>query len=67
MKKNDTAPPPVRRHHWIVRVAHWLNAVLLAGMIASGLQIYNAFTHFGPRGRPFLFRSAGPAAYLAPA
>lgn len=45
---------PVRRHHWIVRVAHWLNAVLLLGMIASGLQIYNAFTHFGPRGRPFL-------------
>jgi len=47
-------PKPVRRHHWIVRAAHWLNAVLLLGMILSGLQIYNAFTHFGPRGRPFL-------------
>jgi thiosulfate reductase cytochrome b subunit len=45
---------PVRRHHWIVRATHWLNAVLLLGMIASGLQIYNAFAHFGPRGRPFL-------------
>ncbi len=54
MKSTDQNPAPVRRHHWIVRVAHWLNAVLLLGMIASGLQIYNAFTHFGPRGRPFL-------------
>ncbi|HYU35775.1 MAG TPA: cytochrome b/b6 domain-containing protein [Thermoanaerobaculia bacterium] len=56
----QTAPPPpqrppeIRRHHWIVRATHWLNAVLLFGMIASGLQIYNAFAHFGPRGRPFL-------------
>jgi thiosulfate reductase cytochrome b subunit len=51
-----TAPgkrPLVHRHHWLVRVTHWANAVLLAGMIASGLQIYNAFGHFGPRGGPF--------------
>lgn len=54
MKSADKKPTPVRRHHWIVRVAHWLNTVLLLGMIASGLQIYNAFTHFGPRGRRFL-------------
>jgi thiosulfate reductase cytochrome b subunit len=45
--------PPVRRHHGLVRLAHWLNAVLLVGMIASGLQIYAAFPHFGPRGRPY--------------
>ena len=45
--------PLVHRHHWIVRLAHWANAVLLAGMIASGLQIYGAFTHFGPRGRTY--------------
>jgi thiosulfate reductase cytochrome b subunit len=45
--------PLVRRHHWLVRVTHWANTVLLAGMIASGLQIYNAFAHFGPRGGPF--------------
>lgn len=50
----DQKPAPVRRHHWIVRLAHWLNAVLLVGMIASGLQIYNAFAHFGARGRPYL-------------
>jgi len=45
--------PLVHRHHWLVRVTHWANAVLLAGMIASGLQIYNAFGHFGRRGGPF--------------
>lgn len=43
----------VKRHHGIVRVTHWLNAVLLLGMIASGLQIYGAYTHFGPRGAPY--------------
>ncbi len=48
------APRPlVKRHHWIVRVTHWANAVLLFGMIGSGLQIYGAFTHFGPRGHKF--------------
>jgi thiosulfate reductase cytochrome b subunit len=45
--------PPVKRHHGLVRLAHWLNAVFLVGMIASGLQIYAAFPHFGPRGRPY--------------
>jgi thiosulfate reductase cytochrome b subunit len=45
--------PPVKRHHGLVRLAHWLNAIFLAGMIASGLQIYAAFPHFGPRGAPY--------------
>jgi thiosulfate reductase cytochrome b subunit len=44
---------PVKRHHGIVRLAHWLNAVVLAGMIASGLQIYRAFPHFGMKGRVY--------------
>jgi thiosulfate reductase cytochrome b subunit len=49
-----TAPRPrVKRHHGIVRLAHWLNAIVLVGMIASGLQIYGAFSHFGPRGEPY--------------
>jgi thiosulfate reductase cytochrome b subunit len=47
--------PPVKRHHGIVRVAHWLHAVVLLGMIASGLQIYQAFRHFGVRGEAFPF------------
>lgn len=46
-------PPPgvvVRRHHWVVRLTHWVNAVVLAGMMASGLEIYGAYPHFGLRG-----------------
>jgi thiosulfate reductase cytochrome b subunit len=30
----------VRKHHVLVRIAHWLNVPLLFGMIASGLAIY---------------------------
>src|SRR6476659_3249199 len=45
--------PLVKRHHGIVRFAHWANTVLLLGMIASGLQIYMAFSHFGIRGGPY--------------
>lgn len=45
--------PLVKRHHGLVRLAHWLHAVVLAGMIASGLQIYAAYSHFGPRGAPY--------------
>jgi thiosulfate reductase cytochrome b subunit len=45
------APPAaVRRHHWLVRVTHWVNTVVLVGMMASGLQIYNAYERFGIRG-----------------
>ena len=49
----DAARPDVKRHHGLVRLAHWLNAIVLLGMIASGLQIYMAFRHFGPRGEPY--------------
>ena len=31
--------PDVKRHHGLVRAAHWVNAIVLLGMIASGLQI----------------------------
>jgi thiosulfate reductase cytochrome b subunit len=44
--------PLVKRYHGLVRAAHWLNAVFLLGMIASGLQIYMAYRHFGLRGQP---------------
>jgi len=43
----------VKRYDGLVRLAHWLNAIVLLGMIASGLQIYMAFRHFGPRGEPY--------------
>jgi thiosulfate reductase cytochrome b subunit len=42
--------PAVRRHHYIVRLTHWVNTVVLIGMVASGLQIYNAYERFGIRG-----------------
>ncbi len=45
---------PVRRHHWIVRLSHWAAAVLILGMVASGLQIYEAYARFGERGGPYL-------------
>ncbi|OLB16581.1 MAG: hypothetical protein AUH07_00540 [Gemmatimonadetes bacterium 13_2_20CM_70_9] len=45
---------PVRRHHWIVRLTHWVTVVTLAGLITSGLQIYEAYARFGGRGGPFL-------------
>ena len=48
----SAAPTLVKRHHGLVRLAHWLNAVLLVGMIASGLQIYVAYARFGLRDRP---------------
>jgi thiosulfate reductase cytochrome b subunit len=44
------ARPLVKRYTALVRLTHWLNAVVLVGLIASGLQIYNAYTHFGIRG-----------------
>jgi thiosulfate reductase cytochrome b subunit len=46
------ARPLVKRYAGLVRLTHWLNAVFLLGMIASGLQIYNAYTHFGLRNDP---------------
>jgi Ni/Fe-hydrogenase b-type cytochrome subunit len=45
----DPPPPSARRHHGIVRLSHWLNAVFLTGMIGSGLQIYAAFPHIGSK------------------
>jgi thiosulfate reductase cytochrome b subunit len=44
--------PLVKRYAGVVRLAHWLNAVFLVGMVASGLQIYTAYAHFGLRDHP---------------
>jgi thiosulfate reductase cytochrome b subunit len=30
----------VRKHHLLVRVSHWLNVLLLGGLIVSGISIY---------------------------
>jgi thiosulfate reductase cytochrome b subunit len=62
-----TAPIPDigkvrRRQPSIVRIFHWVNIISLFGMIASGLQIYNANPVFGGREGlhiPWLFTLGG--------
>src|SRR5690242_3147324 len=38
------------RHHWIVRVTHWVNVIALGLMITTGLRIFNAFPAFARKG-----------------
>jgi thiosulfate reductase cytochrome b subunit len=57
--------PSVRRHHWIVRLTHWTTFVCVFGMIASGLQIYRAYSRFGDRGGPYLPNPFQDAAFPA--
>jgi thiosulfate reductase cytochrome b subunit len=52
MNEPSRVPAAVRRHHWIVRLTHWGTAAVLAGMVTSGLQIYEAYARFGNRGAP---------------
>ena len=42
-----------KRHHWIVRVTHWVNVVALTIMVGSGLRIFNAYPAFARRGETF--------------
>ena len=42
-----------RRHHWIVRLTHWINVVALTVMVGSGLRIFNAYPRFARRGETF--------------
>ena len=46
-------PTSTKRHHWIVRVTHWVNAIALVLMIGSGLRIFNAYPKFARRGERF--------------
>lgn len=48
MTKDDT-----RRHHWVVRLTHWVNVVALTIMVGSGLRIFNAYPAFARRGETF--------------
>jgi Ni/Fe-hydrogenase b-type cytochrome subunit len=43
----------VRRHHWVVRLTHWVNVVALTVMVGSGLRIFNAYPAFARRGEEF--------------
>jgi thiosulfate reductase cytochrome b subunit len=46
------AMPPLR-HHLVVRVTHWVNAVALLIMIGSGLRIFNSYPAFARKGETF--------------
>jgi Ni/Fe-hydrogenase b-type cytochrome subunit len=41
------------RHHWIVRLTHWINALALTIMVGSGLRIFNAYPAFARKGETF--------------
>jgi thiosulfate reductase cytochrome b subunit len=42
-----------RRHHWVVRLTHWVNVLALTIMVTSGLRIFNAYPMFARRGETF--------------
>jgi thiosulfate reductase cytochrome b subunit len=51
---NEDAPArPRARHHWVVRVTHWVNAFALLLMVGSGLRIFNAYPAFARKGETF--------------
>jgi thiosulfate reductase cytochrome b subunit len=41
------------RHHVVVRITHWINALALIIMIGSGLRIFNAYPAFARKGETF--------------
>lgn len=42
-----------KRHHWVVRVTHWVNVVAITVMVGSGLRIFNAYPAFARKGETF--------------
>jgi len=55
MDREERTPATGRRprHHWVVRVTHWVNVVALGLMVASGLRIFNAYPAFARKGETF--------------
>ena len=52
-ESGPAASRPRARHHWLVRLTHWVNAVALVVMIGSGLRIFNAYPAFAAQGDSF--------------
>jgi len=46
-------PRKSRRHHPIVQITHWVNAIALTLMVATGLRIFNAYPAFARKGETF--------------
>src|SRR4029077_20465435 len=45
--------PSMKRHHVVVRITHWVNAIALTIMVGSGLRIFNAYPAFARKGDTF--------------
>lgn len=43
----------MKRHHWIVRLTHWVTVVAITIMVGSGLRIFNAYPAFHRKGETF--------------
>jgi hypothetical protein len=41
------------RHHWVVRVTHWVNVLAVVLMVGSGFRIFNAYPRFARKGETF--------------
>jgi len=52
--EQGTPSRSVYRHPWPVRIAHWINVVVITVMVGSGLQIFNAHPalYWGERSDP---------------
>ncbi|HYW30368.1 MAG TPA: cytochrome b/b6 domain-containing protein [Gemmatimonas sp.] len=46
----ESERPGIPRHHWIVRLSHWVNAIAFTIMVGSGLRIFNAYPAFHRKG-----------------
>ena len=49
IERGDRRDLAALEHPRLVRLTHWANAMILAVMIMSGLQIFMAFPSFGPK------------------
>src|SRR5690349_18686689 len=43
----------VKRNHWVIRVTHWVSALAITVMVASGLRIFDAYPAFARKGETF--------------
>jgi Ni/Fe-hydrogenase b-type cytochrome subunit len=52
-KATATMSDMKKRHHLVVRITHWVNALALTIMVGSGLRIFNAYPAFARKGETF--------------
>jgi len=52
-REDTPAPRRAPRHHWVVRLTHWVSVVAITIMAGSGLRIFNAYPAFARKGETF--------------